>query len=611
MSFVEALASVPRLHGFAFTPDGRHAARLIDRDGALAVEVADLERGLDSERVYGPDPLLSPNTHLTFPSQDHIRTCSLLDGRLRIVEIRRTGDVPPWTAELIAELSDEEADAVRLLPRLEGADWDLVISCDDGTSTIWRIEHHQPRLRPLAQLSGLLAGGSWLDPGRRLAIDLSEPDGKASGYVVNLAEQTYHRSFHISDHSNDRIVLCDPRRGLLGVTSDCFGHRRAGVAHLDNGRTVRFFPDLEGEDRAVELCDPSGRELILRRQRGLVTELWLADTNDLSVSGPLRLPSGVVSQPVVRAGDRIRFLFGNPTIPAVSASYLPAQEMFSLDETPDLGDLPGSDLLTPRIVSFHGPRGAVEALRYEPPACRQRDLVVVAVHGGPVEQWSATFTPELQLLAGLGTVVVAPNYHGSTGYGQEFVRSLEGAAGSVDIDDVVAVTTALRVEGGSRRVVLYGQSYGAFLALLVAARHPELCDGVIAVSPFASLSSLRAVGAPPVQRLVDLLRDPTHDEEATDLLHRCGDLRAKLLIVHGSRDSLIPSDQSLMLCDRLRAYGYQDGEDLWFLQLPDEDHMITSRVAVLQLYHQIESFLFQIAAPPGGRREMDHQRSRT
>ena len=93
-----------------------------------------------------------------------------------------------------------------------------------------------------------------------------------------------------------------------------------------------------------------------------------------------------------------------------------------------------------------------------------------------------------------------------------------------------------------------------------------------------------------MRRIADLLRDP-HDDRR-DLLRRCGDMRAKVLVVHGSHDVVVPILESHALCRALRANGYRDGRDLWFLPLPD-GHVITARPAVMRLYDQIESFLSQ------------------
>src|SRR5207244_8781411 len=230
---------------------------------------------------------------------------------------------------------------------------------------------------------------------------------------------------------------------------------------------------------------------------------------------------------------------------------------------------------------FRSPHGAIETLVYEPPTGHRNPMIVVALHGGPAALWSAAFTPELQLFAGLGAVLAAPNYHGSTGYGDEFVRALERAGGSIDLDDVLAVIAALRDEPGCEgaALVLYGHSYGAFLALLVAATRPDLCDAVIAVAPFTSLSSVGSASTPAVRRITNLLRDPARIDGDLDLLRRCRNLRARVLIAHGTDDRAIPIAQSRALYERLRACGYRDGQDLWFLPLQGEDHATDSTAA--------------------------------
>ncbi|MGH2769720.1 MAG: alpha/beta hydrolase family protein [Actinomycetota bacterium] len=607
MSFVDRLARIPSRSAFAFTPDGRRVTYLTDRAGAVSVEAQDLQdsrNGSGPREVYRDDRALSIHSQLGFPSAERIQICcgEEEEGWFQLIEARRggRGGGGTWTTRPVA---DCEAMMLSLVPPLEGADWDLAVSYADGVSTILRIEDGQPRLRPLARVPGILSVGGWLDPTRSLIANVTEAGGAASGYVIDLAGRTYHRLFHIADASNDRIVACDARRGLLWVASDCSGYHRVGVAALGDARLVRFFPDLPGEERSAVPCGRSGGQLVLRRQRGAVTELWLADPSSLAVTGPLRLPDGALGSSVVDAGDRVRFAFSTPTAPMSCASYLTARDLFRFEETPGTRDpLPG-ELVAPRLISFPGPRGDLETLVYEPSGCSRRDLVVVALHGGPVDQWSAGFTRELQLFAGLGAVVVAPNYHGSTGYGDAFLGTLEGAAGSVDLDDAVAVTTAMRQSaGGQAALVLYGQSYGAFLALMTAATRRKICDGVIALSPFTSLSSIRSAGTPSVRRLVDVLASPMRPEEESDLLRRCGDLDAKLLIAHGSRDRVIPIEQSQALCDRLRAHGHRDGRDLWFLPLPGEDHVITGRAGVLALYHQIESFVSDVASARKGSR---------
>ena len=73
--------------------------------------------------------------------------------------------------------------------------------------------------------------------------------------------------------------------------------------------------------------------------------------------------------------------------------------------------------------------------------------LVVYSHGGPTSNAHNSLDLEVQLLTTRGIAVVDVDYGGSTGYGREFRRSLEGEWGVVDVDDCVA---AARYPGRSR-----------------------------------------------------------------------------------------------------------------------------------------------------------------
>jgi pimeloyl-ACP methyl ester carboxylesterase len=588
VSLGHRLAQVPELGGYAFSPDGRHLARLARRGGDLTVEALAPGAAVGPERVHADDPLLSFGTELWVPSADHIWIRSGWPGCFQLLDARRSG--AGWRTVPIAESG---ADGLRLLTCLEGSGCDLAVSTRDGESTIWRIEADPPGLRPLITLAGVISTGFWLEPGRSLAVNVSEPGHSSSGFLVDIATRSHQRRFHISDHSADVLVGCDPASRTLWVSTDYPGYRRVGVADLGGTGKVRFVAAPPGEEPSLDVVGRHGSHLVLSRRRGVRTELWLADPSDLGLSGPLGLPDGVVASLVAGAGDRLRFAFSGPTVPMACAAHVVLQDAFRLEESPELGDLDPADLVMPRVLGVEGPHGAVETLVYEPPPDRRSNMIVVALHGGPVAQWSAKFTPELQLFAGLGATVAAPNYHGSTGYGEEFIRALEKAGGSVDLDDVVAVIGAMRAGPGREgaTVVLYGQSYGAYLALLLAATHPHLCDAVIAVAPFTSLASVASASHPGVRRIADLLRNPGRGDGELDLLRRCHTLSARLLIAHGSEDRTVPIAESHALCEQLRACGYRDGRNLSFLPLPGVGHAVVSPPAASRLYDRIESFL--------------------
>lgn len=101
---------------------------------------------------------------------------------------------------------------------------------------------------------------------------------------------------------------------------------------------------------------------------------------------------------------------------------------------------------------------------------------VLLVHGGPWVrggQWE--WEPMAQFLASRGYVVLAPEFRGSTGYGEKLYRAGWRQWGRAMQDDLQA-TVQWAVQRGlvdPQRVCIAGASYGGYATLMGLARHPE------------------------------------------------------------------------------------------------------------------------------------------
>lgn len=103
--------------------------------------------------------------------------------------------------------------------------------------------------------------------------------------------------------------------------------------------------------------------------------------------------------------------------------------------------------------------------------------LVVLPHGGPFgieDVWG--FDDEPQLLAAAGYAVLQVNFRGSGGYGRAFTRAGAREWGGKMQDDVTDATRWAISEGiaDPKRICIYGASYGAYAALMGAAREPDL-----------------------------------------------------------------------------------------------------------------------------------------
>lgn len=97
---------------------------------------------------------------------------------------------------------------------------------------------------------------------------------------------------------------------------------------------------------------------------------------------------------------------------------------------------------------------------------------ILRIHGGPVSQFTPSFSIEWQLLAAQGYAVVAANPRGSSGRGRDFSRAIWADWGNKDFDDVMAAVDHVVAMGVADpdRLGVGGWSYGGILTNYVITR---------------------------------------------------------------------------------------------------------------------------------------------
>jgi pimeloyl-ACP methyl ester carboxylesterase len=230
--------------------------------------------------------------------------------------------------------------------------------------------------------------------------------------------------------------------------------------------------------------------------------------------------------------------------------------------------------------------------------------LVYYVHGGPHDQERPNFAwfsmPLIQILALEGFAVFVPNARGSSGYGQEYMRRVDRDWGGQDrVDHVHALTEILpqdeRVDTGRAAVV--GRSYGGYMTLTLAGRHPELWSA--AVDMFGPYDLLTFVDRlPPTWKPYFHLTigDPEHDREF--LVERSprtymSALACPLLVIQGRNDPRVVEPESRQLVDDLRAAGKQ----VDYLVFDDEGHDVLKLPNKVRCYETIVAFVREHLTP--------------
>jgi dipeptidyl aminopeptidase/acylaminoacyl peptidase len=102
----------------------------------------------------------------------------------------------------------------------------------------------------------------------------------------------------------------------------------------------------------------------------------------------------------------------------------------------------------------------------------RRYPTVLRIHGGPVWQFSYSFSFDWQLLAASGYAVVASNPRGSSGRGEAFSKAIFADWGNLDAQDVIAHADLAIANGlaDPTRLGVGGWSYGGILTNYVIAQ---------------------------------------------------------------------------------------------------------------------------------------------
>ena len=110
----------------------------------------------------------------------------------------------------------------------------------------------------------------------------------------------------------------------------------------------------------------------------------------------------------------------------------------------------------------------------------ERPPLVVLSHGGPTSHASTALDLGIQLLTSRGIAVVDVDYGGSTGYGREYRRELDGDWGVVDVDDCEAAAQFLvdRGDVDPDRLAIEGGSAGGYTTLAALAFRDTFAAGI-------------------------------------------------------------------------------------------------------------------------------------
>lgn len=193
----------------------------------------------------------------------------------------------------------------------------------------------------------------------------------------------------------------------------------------------------------------------------------------------------------------------------------------------------------------------------------QKYPMITTVHGGPESHydngWVTSYDDPGQVGAAQGYVVFYPNYRGSTGRGETFLKSSQSDMAGAEFDDIVAGVDQLVDEGiaDAEKVGVTGGSYGGYATGWMSTRYTDrFAAGVMFVGISNNISKWGTSDIPEELFLVHA-RERIWDDYQGFLerspIYYAGQAKTPLLIMAGKEDTRVDPGQSYELYRHIKT----------------------------------------------------------
>lgn len=201
----------------------------------------------------------------------------------------------------------------------------------------------------------------------------------------------------------------------------------------------------------------------------------------------------------------------------------------------------------------------VEAILTRPQV--SNGVLLVNPHGGPVGVRDyASYNQEVQFFTNRGYAVLNVNFHGSFGFGKDFMDRGRGQFGKLIEKDIAAVVTRVLSEQEFDDVCAIGMSYGGYSAMMLAIQHPELYGCVVAMFgvfdlPLLFNASNIALLEEQQESLEAVLGSYSEELSEVSPFYLAERVQAPVLLLAGTDDPIADYEQSNRMRYRLEQLG--------------------------------------------------------
>ncbi len=331
-------------------------------------------------------------------------------------------------------------------------------------------------------------------------------------------------------------------------------------------RTDLAVDSIEGDLAGVAWSRDAQKILLLQTDRA-TTRLWLYDVQSSKVT-KVPHPDGYVGGGCFEGNDRVLLSWQDSTHPAQILSVRPGSQSGDVRSFLVPKDVPESHPWT--SGTFRSSDGQEIQCWYATPEGQGPFPTILETHGGPTSAMFNVFSPRSQIWLDHGFAFASINYRGSTTFGKDFEKKINGDIGHWEVEDMVAGREWLVKRGIALpdKVFLTGWSYGGYLTLQAMGVRPDLWAGGMGGVVVADWVT-EYYDEPDAMKGYDVALHGGTPEEKSDEYRKASPinylevLAAPLLIVQGKNDVRDPPRQVELYEEKAKSLG-KDVTVVWF-----------------------------------------------
>ncbi len=460
-----------------------------------------------------------------------------------------------------------------------------------------------------------------------LGMQLPRASQSASSYDVNDAETKVvfnangwdnqvdaKMDLFIADIGGSNATNITPKNNAPDFAPN-FNHDGTILAYLS--RSIHGFYADTAVIKLYDLASGKTKTLPSTIDRSITNIIWAANGKDfisrIDDAGTQRLylidgDNGNARAITADTNFNQPSLLGDAKLVATNESFLYPARLVSIDlanGTTTRLDTFNDELMSSiavgsyESVTYKGADGKdIQMWVHYPPGFdkSKKYPLFMLIHGGPHNaitdgfhyRWNA------QTFASWGYVTAWPNFHGSSGFGQDFADSINPDWRTKPLQDVQAATKWFEQQPwiDTDRMVAGGASYGGYLSsVLLGTEHPYKAL-LIHAAVYNMYSQMAADFSVHSTRFGGFWENPDIYKEISPHYH-ADKFNTPSLIIHGQKDYRVPVGQGFELFRTLQKRGV-DSRMIYF---PDENHWILKPNNSIYWYNEVKRWMTSYAAP--------------